>query len=673
MPLTIDSKIKDLMANADARAGVDEIIPGLTSHPSLGLARNFSLRKCAKLLPDTLTPEIMERIEALLRRVGGDVADNHSTGKEAAVSRKEGFDFDEIIDRDGTNSVKYSAGPLINPLLPDEYIPMWIADMDFACPQPVIDAMKERLDKRILGYSQVLDPAYYLAVIDWMKRRHNMDVGFDNIVYSSGVVEAMKVAVERLTKNGDGVIFHTPAYHPFDDSIKKFGRTSVYSTLINNDGYYSIDWEDFEKKAKDPKNSLFFLCSPHNPTGRIWTEEELRRMADICFSNDVFVFCDEIHADLIRCGTEHISLQTLYPNEKRLMTATAPSKTFNLAGNQLANILIPDTEMANDWRMGMYCGLPNPLSIDACTAAYNECEDWLEALKVYLDGNFSYVDDTLKKNLPLAKFRIPEGTYLCWIDLRALEKSDAELKETLSRAGLFIEFADEFVADGGGFVRVNVACPRATLKKALCILCTALGGTFNEEEAKTNNDGCITNNNRLKAGDVLPDFGYSTAFGSFDSIKEAQQRKRMALLFLRYYGCTVCRLDLHRLVERYDDIRALGCDLKVVLQSDPSLLKKELEASPLPFEIICDPDQVLYKRFAIKPAKNKLALAGGIGTVKKLSAAKAAGFKHGAYEGDELQLPALFIVEPDGTICFAHYARNLADIESADEVVKLLG
>ena len=219
MALTIDSKIKDLMANAEARSGVDTIIPGLTSHPSIGLAKNFSLRKCAKLLPDTLTPEVMGQIEALLQRIGGAAEDRGTSGKEAALIRKDVFDFDEIIDREGTNSVKYSAGPLINPFLPDEYIPMWIADMDFACPWPVLDAMKARLDRRILGYSQVLDPSYYLAVIDWMKRRYDMDVGFDNIVFSAGIVEAMKVAVERLTKSGEGIIVQTPAYHPFDDSI----------------------------------------------------------------------------------------------------------------------------------------------------------------------------------------------------------------------------------------------------------------------------------------------------------------------------------------------------------------------------------------------------------------------------------------------------------------------
>ncbi len=485
MALTIDSKIKELLANEQARREVDILAPGLTTHPSLGLAKNLTLRRCAKLLPDRLTPEVMDKIAAMLARVAGDAPAGGDAAAKAAPSRaRGGYDFDEIIDRENTNSVKYSTGTINNPYLPAEHIPMWIADMDFACPWPVLDAMKARLDKRILGYSQVLDPEYYLTVIDWMKRRYGLDVDFDMIVSSSGVISAMKVAVERLTKPGDGIIINTPAYHPFDDSTKSFGRTPVYSPLINTDGYYTFDYEDLEKKAKDPKNTMFFLCNPHNPSGRVWREDELRRVADICFANGVFIFCDEIHCDLLRKGQRHISLGTLYPDKKDgYMTATAPSKTFNLAGNQLSNILIPDKALANDWRMGMYCGMPNPLSIDACKAAYTECDDWVDALCAYLDANFAYVDACLKKHLPKAKFRVPEGTYLCWIDLRALGMSDEELKKTVSRAGLYIEYADEFVADGEGFVRVNIACPRATLEKAMRILCTSLGGTWDEGAA----------------------------------------------------------------------------------------------------------------------------------------------------------------------------------------------
>lgn len=481
MALTVDSKIEDLIANAQTRAEIDKIVPGMSTHPQINFVKGMPLSKCAALLPNKLTPEVMSQIEEMLKRISGSkgTAAVPEGEKETGVhSTKKSFDFDEIIDRENTNSVKYSTGVILNPFLPAEHIPMWIADMDFACPQPILDAMKERLDKRILGYSMPLDPRYYIAVIDWMKRRHDWDINFDSIVYSSGVVRALNVAVERLTKPGDGVLLNTPAYHPFDDAIEKFGRTTVYCPLMNKNGLYEFDFDDFEHKAKNPRNSLFFFCNPHNPTGRVFTEAELHRIADICFKNNVFVVSDEIHCDIIRVGEKHIPLAKLYPNEKRIITCTAPSKTFNLAGNQLSNIIITDLEIANEWRIKRYCGIANPLSIDACRAAYEECEDWLDALKLYLDDSFKFVDAYLKEHLPKANFFIPEGTYFAWIDLRAFKKTDAELKEIISKAGLFIQFADEFVSDGEGFVRMNLACPRSVIRKAMRILCLSLAGTI---------------------------------------------------------------------------------------------------------------------------------------------------------------------------------------------------
>lgn len=386
------------------------------------------------------------------------------------------FDFDEIIDRGGTNSIKYSVRPANNPDLPEAYIPMWIADMDFACPQPALDAMKARLDRRILGYSALLEPSYFDAVVSWLDRRHGLKVQKDCILYSSGVVSAMAAAVQTLTKPGEKVLINTPAYHPFDDSTKKFGRTPVYSKLKNTDGYYEFDFEDFEKKAKDPAVTLFFLCNPHNPTGRVWTREELRRIGEICFANGVFVFSDEIHCDLTRLDQKHLPFAAVFPGEKRIITATAPSKTFNLAGNQLSNIIVHDRALADVWRAQKLCGMPNPLAIDACRAAYDECEDWLDALRAYLDQNFAFMDAYLKEHLPAARFRVPQGTYLAWVDLGGLGMTRQELCRAVSRAGVYIEYDDEFVADAEGHVRINIACPRSALETALARICGALGG-----------------------------------------------------------------------------------------------------------------------------------------------------------------------------------------------------
>lgn len=434
MTLTINSKVKDLIANKEAVALIDKLIPGLTTHPQIGIAKNFTLSKCARILPDVLTPDIMAQIDDFLKHLEGNGGEGDSEACETKIKERV-YDFDEIIDRTNTNSVKYDTAAVVNPYLPEEIVPMWIADMDFAVPEPIRDAMKARIDKKILGYSMPLDADYYLAVIDFMKRRHGREINFDNIIYSAGVIDAMKVAVQKFTKKGDGVIINTPSYHPFDDSVKEFDRVPVYCPLINTDGYYTFDFDDFEKKAKNKNNTMFFLCNPHNPSGRVWTKEELLKIGKICFDNDVYVFSDEIHCDITRIGITHIPFASLFPDEKRLLTATAPSKTFNIAGNQLSNLIIPDYDVAQDWRMNMYCGMPNPVSIDACIAAYTLCDDWIDQMRAYVDENFRYVDRYLKQHLPKAKFNIPEGTYLCWIDLRAFKMDDLTLKKQYPRRG----------------------------------------------------------------------------------------------------------------------------------------------------------------------------------------------------------------------------------------------
>lgn len=384
------------------------------------------------------------------------------------------FHFDEIIDRAGTNSVKFDAARDANPLLPEDFVALWVADMDFACPEPVLQAMKARLDRRILGYVALTDDRYYEVLDGFMRRRHGFGVKKEQVVISEGVVKAMQVAVAQLTKPGDRILMQTPGYHPFEDAALLHGREPVFSPLRQEQGRWLVDWEDFEKKVKDPAVTLFFLCSPHNPTGRVWTEPELRRMVELCRENGVFVFCDEIHHDLLRRGVEHISLPALYPGDKDWICATAPSKTFNVAGNSMSNILFGDEEMAALWRKNRWCGGLNALSIEATKAAYSLCDEWLDALRDYLDENFRFLDTFLKDHLPRARFSIPEATYLAWVDLRAYGLTDAELNEKVSRAGLFIQFGDSFIRHGEGFARINLGCPRALLAEGLQRLKNAL-------------------------------------------------------------------------------------------------------------------------------------------------------------------------------------------------------
>lgn len=383
------------------------------------------------------------------------------------------YDFDEIIERADTNSIKYGVGKLANPLLPEDFIPMWIADMDFACPEQVLEAIRLRLDKKILGYSMFLNPEYYGAVAGWMKRRFDWEIDPSQLLFSPGIVPALNNLVELLTEPGDGVMIQTPVYGPFLKAIVNHGRTPVFNSLINTSGYYTMDYEDLEEKAKDPANKLILFCSPHNPSGRVWTEEELKRAADICLGNGVTIVSDEIHADLTRTGIRHIPLAKLYPDCKEIITCTSPSKTFNMAGTQLSNILVPDEALRKRITQ-LHDDLPSPLSIEAAQAAYTQCDDWLDSLKLYLDRNLDLVRHTLDQKLPQAVFRRPEGTYLAWIDMSGTGLVQEEIMTVTARdAGIFLEGGEQFVHDGEGFVRINCACPYSLLQKALDRFCTA--------------------------------------------------------------------------------------------------------------------------------------------------------------------------------------------------------
>ena len=337
------------------------------------------------------------------------------------------YDFDEIINRIHTNSVKYENSRREEPELPQDFIPLWIADMDFACPPEVIKEMHKRLDERILGYSDIIEPAYVQTLSAWMQRHFNWDIREEELVVSSGVVPAISNLIQILSEKDDRVLFLTPSYGPFYTSVVNNGRIPVFSPLVKENGRYGIDFEDMEKKIIEESVKIFIFCSPHNPTGRVWSEDELKRAAGICKKHHVSVICDEIHQDLLRKGIVHIPLAKLYPDEDWVYTCTAPSKTFNMAGNHLANIFIPNKKVKEVWEERYYY-LPNALSITAAQAAYGQGGAWVEQLKEYLDGNFNYLKEYLNKNLPKIKFEIPEGTYLAWLDMSGTGLDEKEVK-----------------------------------------------------------------------------------------------------------------------------------------------------------------------------------------------------------------------------------------------------
>ncbi|MDR6718038.1 MalY/PatB family protein [Paenibacillus sp. 2003] len=386
------------------------------------------------------------------------------------------YNFDEIIDRTGTNAMNTdgfrqyifnATEDMTFPFKDEEFIRMWIADMEFATPPEILDAVKERLDRRIMGYSQVFDPAYYEAVSNWMKRYYDWSFPKEHLETSNGIIPALYELVEYICQSDEKVLIVTPSYGFFKSAAEHNNLELVCSDMINEQGRYSIDFEDFEAKARDEKVRVCIFCNPHNPSGRVWTTEELQRVGEICLRNNVWVISDEIHCDLLRTGKRHTPLAKLFPDTDRIITCMSPSKTFNMAGLMFSNVIIPNNALREVWQARHY-GFKNPLSIAATQAAYETGDEWLKQLKGYLDANFACVEQYVKQHLPLAVFHIPEATYLAWIDISAYAPEHVSLPLFFAeQAGVLLEDGHMFVANGEGCIRLNLACPRSVLQEGL--------------------------------------------------------------------------------------------------------------------------------------------------------------------------------------------------------------
>jgi cystathionine beta-lyase len=398
------------------------------------------------------------------------------------------FDFDTEINREGTDSVKWEfhvhsgKGEYWEDTKAergdDRVLAMWVADMDFRCPEPVIDALRRRVEHGLFGYS-AKGKAYEEAVCGWFARRQNWPVKPEWLSPIPGVVPALNVAVRAFTKPGDKVIVQRPVYYPFFRVSKNNGCEIVSNGLIYEDGVYSIDFDDLERKAADPKAKMLILCSPHNPIGRVWTADELTRIADICARNKVIVIADEIHGDLIMPGETFVPFATLGDGaEQNCVVCTAPSKTFNLAGMHSSNMFIPNAELRERFTTAQAAqALPgmSPFGITATIAAYNEGEPWLEAVMAYITDNAKLVMETFAAQEPRVKPIMPQGTYLQWIDCRGLGLDKNALEDLmLNKAKVYFDEGYIFGAEGEGFERINIACPRPLLKRALDRMITAM-------------------------------------------------------------------------------------------------------------------------------------------------------------------------------------------------------
>lgn len=375
------------------------------------------------------------------------------------------YDFDEIVPREGTCSIKYGDLKKINGNASDDAIPMWIADMDFRCAPEILIALHQRVNAGIFGYSSA-DDRYYSALAKWYSSRYGTEVKREDVVITNGVVSAINHLVRILTKEGDGVIIMTPSYGPFDRAVKGTeGRVPFYSRMKYQNGCFEADWEDLEKKAKEPSTTLMILCNPHNPTGRVFSREELEKLHRICGANGVKIISDEIHSDITRIGTAVVSMLDVCACDPAVVVCTAPSKTFNMAGNGMSNIIVRDPEVRDALRKAAGASL-SPLSLAATTAAYEKGEAWVDGMRAYLDGNFEYLKGFLDREFPQCCYAIPGATYLAWVDMRFTGLDDRGLEDTLAAAGVLIEAGGSFVDNAEGFVRINIACPRSVLAEA---------------------------------------------------------------------------------------------------------------------------------------------------------------------------------------------------------------
>ncbi len=389
------------------------------------------------------------------------------------------YNFDEIIDRRNTNALNtdgfrgyiFHAGPeKVFPFRDEEFVRMWVADMEFATPPAICDAIRARVDRRIFGYTMMFDDAYYRALNGWCRERYGWSFLQEELCFSPGIIPALYQLVEDLIGEGETFVITTPSYGYFLHAAEYNGVPVVCSDLREHDGYFTIDFEDLERKCSDPKVKMLLWCNPHNPTGRIWTEEELRRVAEIVEKYSLWLVSDEIHCDLIRRGLCHTPMGKVMPDYRKLITCMSASKTFNMAGLMFSDIIIRDPEERERFiGRDKIAGMLNPLSIAAHQAAYESCGEWLEQLKDYLDENFRFVDEYLKERLPQARFRIPEATYLAWVDLGGCLPDVDDLPGFFANeAGVLLEGGNSlFVGNAEGFVRLNLAMPRSIIETGL--------------------------------------------------------------------------------------------------------------------------------------------------------------------------------------------------------------
>ena len=377
------------------------------------------------------------------------------------------YDFDQVIDRSANRAAKYDER--LQKFGTMDVIPLWVADMDFKTAQPIIDAVKKKAEEGIWGYTSRPD-SYFEAILNWQQRRNGWTIDKKLVSWSLGVVPALSAIVKVFSQPGDKVMIQTPVYSEFYDVTEAWDRVVVENQLVEKEGRWTIDFEDFEKKAREAR--IFLLCSPHNPLGIVWTREDLKKMAEICMENGVLMVSDEIHSDLVFHGKKHIPTAMVSPEiAGKVISCISGTKTFNLAGLQASTTVFPDEETKKRFDRfwtNMDIHRNNAFSSVAMETAFNEGEEWLEQLLEYLDGNFEYVRSFCEANIPENRVNVPDATYLMWLDCRGLGMDNETLRRfMIEKAGLGLNEGYTFGRSLSGYMRLNAACPRSILEKAM--------------------------------------------------------------------------------------------------------------------------------------------------------------------------------------------------------------
>ncbi|RGY63166.1 pyridoxal phosphate-dependent aminotransferase [[Clostridium] symbiosum] len=377
--------------------------------------------------------------------------------------------LDKLYNRKGTDCVKWDHKDFVDSRVSDTALPLWLSDMEFKVADEITEALIKRVEHGFLGHSMPGD-SYFESVQGWYKRRFNWTILKDSIFYSPGVLPALGFILRGFTKKGEGVIIQEPVFYPFAELIEGTDRKIVNNQLINNDENYSIDFIDLENKLKDPNNTMLILCSPHNPVGRVWTKDELKKIVDLCQENDVLIFSDELHCDLTRANVTHHPLKTISDYSK-IITAVALGKTFNVGGVPISQIIIDDEELKQIWhketRKKHYISFAPPLDMVLAETAYNKCEYWVDEVMEYVEQNFDFLVDYLNKHLPKVKYKKPEGTFLAWINFGAYVDYEKLFELLITKYDLLIENGHVFGESGAGYFRMTVACPQSMLEEGL--------------------------------------------------------------------------------------------------------------------------------------------------------------------------------------------------------------